>query len=116
MLTFEFTSFWPEQQELKQECIDVVTMYLGEPNKLVVMKEDAEDLASSFSVLMHYDGLRLNEVPVWDELREFAAANEIYALAYDHHSNIRKGYWYDEEEDWIFQELEKPAYILALAC
>jgi hypothetical protein len=65
MFTFEFTSFWLEQQEPKQDCIDVVTMYLGEPNKLVVMKEDAEDLASSFSVLMHYDGLRLNEVPVW---------------------------------------------------
>ena len=40
MLTFEFTTFWPEQQALKQECIDFMALSAGDADKVVVNLED----------------------------------------------------------------------------
>jgi hypothetical protein len=33
---------------------------------------------------------------------------------YDHQNNKRKGYWYDEESEWIEQDVELPEAIKAL--
>ena len=36
---------------------------------------------------------------------DFAIENELYVIVYDHNSKSRKGYWYDEEDEWIEQEI-----------
>ena len=114
MLTVEFTTFWPEQQALKQECIDFMAMNAGVADCIAVHLEDPADPESSFAVLFHFKELNMDDFPLWDELKEFAAANELYVLAYDHHSNRRRGYWYDEEDEWIVQELDKHDYVTGL--
>lgn len=114
MLTIEFTSFWPEQQALKQKCLDFMTMQAGDVNRIVVHLEDESDPESSFSLLFHFSALLMDDFSLWDVLRGFAIANELYVLVYDHDSQRRKGYWYDEADEWIVQELEKPGYVQKL--
>jgi hypothetical protein len=35
---------------------------------------------------------------------DFAIHNELYVIVYDHDTKSRKGYWYDEDDEWV--ELE----------
>ena len=83
-------------------------MNAGDADRIAVHLEDSTEDESSFALLFHFKELNMEDFSLWDELKEFAAENELYMLAYDHHSNSRKGYWCDEEDEWITQEIMIP--------
>ena len=45
----------------------------------------------------------MNTIKVGD----FLTLNRDVIIAYDHSTHIRKGYWYDEDAEWIEQEIEE---------
>ncbi len=61
MITIDFNSFWSEQEELKESCIEFVQNMLGSSEKVTILKEDANDPESSFSVYLNYSKYTLND-------------------------------------------------------
>lgn len=111
-ITIDFNIFWPGQEDLQTQCIEFIEANIGSPDKTTTLKEDDSDPESGYSLLFYYKDLSLKEFSFWDELYDFANETELYVLVYDHSTHIRKGYWYDEEEDWIEQEVgEQDSYL-----
>jgi hypothetical protein len=51
---------------------------------------------------MVYEEMKMHDLDVWDELMDLGLENEIYVIVYDHELHLRRGFWYDEEEqDWV---------------
>jgi hypothetical protein len=105
MVTIDFNSFWSEQDELKESCIEFIQNILGPSEKVTILKEDENDPESSFSVFLNYSKYTLNDFNFYDELMDFARENELYVIVYDHNTKSRKGYWYDEDDEWIEQDM-----------
>jgi hypothetical protein len=106
MITIDFNSFWTDQNDLKESCIEFIQNILGTSEKITIQYEDENDPESSYSVLLNYAKYSLHDFNFYDELMDFARENELYVVVYDHNTKKRKGYWYDEEEDWIEQEMD----------
>jgi len=109
MITIDFNSFGSEQDKLKESCIEFIQDILGPSEKVTILKDDENDPESSFSVYINYSKFTLNNFSFYDELMDFARENELYVILYDHNTKSRKGYWYDEEDDWIEQEMDNNA-------
>lgn len=105
MITIDFNTFWNEQDELKDSCIEYIYSILGPSEKTTISKDDESDPESSFSIYLNYSNYTLNDFNFYDELMDFAIENELYVIVYDHNSKSRKGYWYDEDDEWIEQEI-----------
>jgi hypothetical protein len=105
MITIDFNSFWSEQDLLKDSCIEFIQTILGPSKKVTILKEDENDPESSFSVLLNYSEYTLNDFNFYEELMDFARENELYVIVYDHNTKSRKGYWYDEDDEWIEQDM-----------
>ena len=109
MITIDFNSFGSEQDELKESCIEFIQDILGPSEMVTILKDDENDPESSFSVYINYSKFTLNNFSFYDELMDFARENELYVILYDHNTKSRKGYWYDEEDVWIEQEMDNNA-------
>jgi hypothetical protein len=105
MITIDFNSFGSEQDALSKACVEFIENIAGSSEKITILKEDEDDPESSYSVLLNYSEYTLIDFEFYDELMDFASENELYVLVYDHNTKNRKGYWYDEEEDWVQQEM-----------
>lgn len=90
--------------ELKDSCIEFTESLIGSSANLRVLKEDEND-PESYSILFDYAEYNLEDFEFYDELRDFATENEVVVIVYDHDSKTRKGFWYDEEDEWITQEI-----------
>lgn len=106
-IIIDFNIFWPGQEDLQAHCIEFIEANIGTPDKTTILKEDKSEEQSEYSALFYYKDLSLNEFSFWDELYDFANETELYVIVYDHSTHIRKGYWYDEEDEWIEQEVEE---------
>ena len=111
-LTIDFNIFWPGQEDLETQCIEFIEGIVGTPDKTTIVNEDESDPDAGYSLLFFYKDLSLNDFSFWDELYDFANETELYAIVYDHSTHIRKGYWYDEDAEWIEQEVgEQDSYL-----
>jgi len=98
--------------ELKDNCIEFTESLIGSTKNLRTLKDDEDDPDSSYLILFDYADYNLENFEFYNELMDFALENEVYIIVYDHDSKTRKGFWYDEEDDWIVQEVEdKPKYL-----
>ena len=104
MITIDFNSFSPEDDDLKESCIEFIQNILDNSEKVTIKKEDENDPESSYSLFLNYSNHTLNDFSFYDELMDFSRENDLYVVVYDHNTKKRKGYWYDEEEEWIEQE------------
>jgi hypothetical protein len=111
-ITIDFNLFWPGQEDLETQCTEFIEGTIGAPDKTTILKEDESDDESGYSVLFYYENLSIDSFSNWDELYDFANETELYVLVYDHETHIRKGYWYDEDVEWIEQEIgEQESYL-----
>jgi len=110
MITIDLNSFFPSETEKADTCVNVVVSLLGEPTKRVEVKDDEEDEESSYSILLNYSDLSMNDVKIWDELQELGTDNEIYVLVYDHQTQQRNGFWYDEDDVWMDNDMTGDDY------
>jgi len=106
-LTIDINIFWSGQEDLKTECIKFIEANIGNPDKTTIINEDESDPEAGYSLLFYYKDLSLNDFSFWDELYDYANETELYVIVYDHSTHIRKGYWYDEDAEWIEQEIEE---------
>ena len=104
-ITIDFNIFWLGQEDLQAQCIQFIEANIETPDKTTILNEDESDSEAGYSLLFYYKDLSLNDFSFWDELYDFANETELYAIVYDHSTHIRKGYWYDEEDEWIEQEV-----------
>jgi len=112
-ITIDFNIFWPGQEDLQAQCRQFIEANIGTPDKTTILKEDESDEESGCSILFYYKDLSIDSFSNWDELCDFANETELYVIVYDHSTHIRKGYWYDEEEVWIEQQVgEQDNYFL----
>lgn len=105
MITIDFNSFWFDQDELKKSCIEFVERHAGPSEKITILKDDENDPESSYSILFKYGKYTLTNFEFYDNLKDFAEENELYVVVYDHNTKQKKGFWYDEEDDWIVQNV-----------
>jgi hypothetical protein len=112
MITIDFNSFWKEDDLLKKSTIEFIEINIGEPDKIILQKEIKEDPDSNYSIFFNYKDFHLHGVKegyfdpnYWGLLKNFSKINEIYVLVYDHDSKIRYGYWYDEVDYWVHQNI-----------
>jgi len=105
MITIDFQSFWFEEDEKKDSCIEFVQNLLGPAENVKILKEDENDPESSFKVHLNYSKFTLNDFKFYDELMDFAREIEIYVFLFDHNTKSRKAYEYDEDDDWFEEEL-----------
>lgn len=111
-ITIDFNIFWAGQEDLETQCTEFIEANIGTPDKTTIVNEDDSDPEAGYSLLFYYKDFSLNDFSFWDELYDFANETELYTIIYDHSTHIRKGYWYDEEEDWIEQEVgEQDSYL-----
>ena len=106
-ITIDINTFWADQDDLKLKCINYIESNIGNPDKITTLKEDETDPESGYSLLFYYKDLTLKVFSLWDELYDYANETELYVLVYDHSTHVRKGYWYDEDDKWIRQEVGK---------
>jgi|GEM_PF-1228868 len=90
-----FSGFW--EDEVKMNSItERLTNLLGEP--VASRAIDGEDLVLTF------EGYDPRDEHMLSEVKLIAREEELYVLLYDEaRKTIRKGYWYDEEADWVVQ-------------
>jgi hypothetical protein len=62
---------------------------------------DEDDPDTWTSVYFYNPSVTMEDIASWDELGEYANENEVYINVYDHDSKERKGYWFDEDQEWI---------------
>jgi hypothetical protein len=91
--------------ELRDTCIEFAESLIGSSKNLRILKEDENDLEPSYSILFDYADYNLEDFEFYSELSDFATENEVFVIVYDHDSKTRKGFWYDEEDEWITQEI-----------
>jgi hypothetical protein len=106
-ITIDFNIFWLGQEDLQAQCIQFIEANIETPDKTTILNEDESDSEAGYSLLFYYKDLSLNDFLFWDELYDFANETELYVIVYDHSTHIRKGYWYDEDAEWIEQEIEE---------
>ena len=114
MITITFDTFSTDEVELKNKCMRVIPNWIGEPDNLIV-HPDESDPENAFGLWFHYKSTKMADFEFWTALESFAERNEKYVVVYDHLNNKRKGFWYDEELEWIEQDIELPEDIKALA-
>lgn len=91
-----FHSFWEDEVPKKVSITERLTNLLGEPS---ASRADGEDLVLTFEGCDPQDGYML------DDVKLVAREEEIYVMLYDEaRKTIRKGYWYDEDPDWVEQD------------
>jgi hypothetical protein len=105
MLTIDLNYFFPSEPEKADACVDIVVSLLGEPAKRLDVKDDEDDEESSYSILLNYSHLKMEDIQIWDELQEMGTDNEIYVLVYDHETQQRIGFWYDEDDVWVERDM-----------
>lgn len=100
MITIHLNQFWAEDTEKATECVNFINGLLDSSSKDITIYEEEGNPESGFEKLMVFPDIKMVDISVWDELMELGNDQEIYVLVYDHDSRIRKGYWYDEENEW----------------
>jgi hypothetical protein len=60
-----------------------------------------EDEETWVNVYLYNNSLSLEDIKCWDDLGEYANENSLYIYIYDHDKKTRKGYQYDEDQEWL---------------
>ena len=83
------------------KCSEFTRELLGPSQTTHILLENEEDHESCMELALRYDDLNHAQVTKWHELADFARLNELYVVLYEQGSSEERGYWYDEEENWI---------------
>lgn len=99
MITIDFQLFMQDDLDAaKDSCTDFIETILGPPDKPAVIDEEE-------SLLFNYSKYTLTDFEFYDELMDFARETELYVIVYDHDIKTRRGFWFDEYDEWIEQEM-----------
>ena len=103
MISVHWSSFWSDEKDKINACKEFMPLVIPKPDAIKEIKEDEEDEESNIDLIFQYYDVYLNDYDAWNEIADFARQNEIYVVIYDHEFYDSKGYWYDENDEWIEQ-------------
>lgn len=102
MITIDFIPSWDVEDEHISDLIkNEISLIVGEPSNIFETDNDGE-----INILMSYPELTFNDI-LWGELQEFGVSNMVYVIVYEHESKTRKGFWYDEDQEWVEQDMNE---------
>jgi sugar-specific transcriptional regulator TrmB len=113
MITITFEPY--EGEEYLEKFKHGITRQFGEADKVIVKYEDESDPESPYALWFHYSSVKMENFALWENLGGYAEVRKKYVIVYDHLNSKRKGFWYDEELEWIEQDIDLPEAIKALA-
>ena len=67
--------------------------------KATILDEGEDDAWTN--VFFYNPSLSMSDISCWYGLGEYAKNNSLYIFVYDHELKERKGYWYDEDQEWL---------------
>ncbi len=96
------TFFGEEAEEKKLDLLDKLESKLGISTEAKQAYENPDDESDGFDLYLKYE----DEILVdYDLLSKLAIEFEIYVSVYDLENKSKSGYWYDEEDEWIEDEI-----------
>jgi len=104
-ITIHISSISPESKEFIDQLNLQIEDSYGEATKQFCVSEGVEE-DDLWDCYYFYSNLTFDDVD-WDFLSLTGEENEVYCLVYDHENKVRRGFWYDEDAEWI--ELETGA-------
>jgi len=87
----------------KLEILDSIEAELGYPNDAIQIFEDPTNPDDGFDVYLKY--LQVTSVP-FELFESLGKDYKIYFLIIDLKTNIRHGYWFDEDDLWVTKAME----------
>jgi len=92
------TFYGEEAEENKMNILDALESKYGSTVFAEQVFENPEDESDGFDLYVKYPELR--EVD-FDFLKDLVTDLDLYIIVYDTETQLRTGYWYDEDDDWI---------------
>ncbi len=92
------TFYSKEAEATKLEILDSIEDELGYPDKAIQIFEDPTNPDDGFDVFLKY--LQVTNIP-FDLFQSLGKNHGLYFLVFDLQTNIRHGYWYDEDDFWV---------------
>ena len=96
------TFFGEEAEEKKLDLLDVLEVDFATSSDAKQVFEDPENEEDGFDLWLKYDSLSTID---YDLLHSIATEYELYVMVYDLENKIHRGYWFDEEDEWIEGEI-----------
>lgn len=75
----------------------------GLADNVLCSAEDPDEEDSLWDCYYYFENLTFDDVD-WDYLELLGEENEVYCLVYNHENQIRRGFWYDEDAEWVDQK------------
>lgn len=99
-----------EAEVTKLEILDSIEGELGYPDNAIQIFEDPINANDGFDVFLKY--LQVTSVP-YDLFQSLGKSYGLYFLVFDLQTNVRRGYWYDEDDLWV-EKLMDSSFIKSL--
>lgn len=105
MITLELYHY-TFNDELKDLCIEFTENLVGIPDDVEIIMDDEEDPDSSYTISLKFNALNLKSFEYYDAFMDFANENEVHVIVNDPETKTRRGYWFDEDDVWIDQNMD----------
>jgi uncharacterized membrane protein len=96
------TFFGEEAEEKKLDLLDKLESEFSSSSDAKQVFEDPENEEDGFDLWLKYDSLSTID---YDLLHSIATEYELYVMVYDLDNKSKLGYWYDEEDEWVDDEI-----------
>ena len=96
------TFFGEEAEEKKLDLLEKLESEFSISSEAKQVFEDPENEEDGFDLWLKYDSLSTID---YDLLHSIATEYEIYVMVYDLDNKSKLGYWYDEEDEWVDDEI-----------
>lgn len=92
-----------EAEGAKLEILDLIEAELGYPNEAIQIFEDPTNPNDGFDVYLKY--LQVRSVP-FKLFESIGNDYELYILIFNLETNVRHGYWFDEDDLWVDKDMD----------
>jgi hypothetical protein len=102
-IIIHFNTFFGEESEInKLDILDALENEYGSTIYTKQVFENPENEEDGFDLYVQYPEADTVDLGF---LKELVDGKDLYILVYDINNNIRHGYWYDEDDEWVENEL-----------
>jgi hypothetical protein len=96
------TFYGSDAEEKKLNILDALEAVFGVSTDAKQIFEDPENEEDGFDLYLKYENLDFVD---YDFLKSIAVENEIYIMVYNLEMQTMFGYWYDEDDEWVDNEI-----------
>ncbi len=102
-IVIHFNTFFGEESEInKMDILDALENELGSTIYIKQVFENPENEEDGFDLFVKYPEIESLDL---EFLKNLVDGMDLYVLVYDLLNNVRHGYWYDEDDEWMENEI-----------